>query len=123
MEINQELLAAFHKEAQENIDTLCEGASLLKAHQAKQAVVYNTFVAAHTLTTNAAYMKKTQMHGLVRSMKEILRAAHNHTLELSPDLVSLLTQGAEGCQILLKKPALEHYEQLLEKLKRVEANL
>jgi chemotaxis protein histidine kinase CheA len=115
MEIDQELLEAFYQEARENIDALCTGTSVLKTYQNKQA--------GQDFNKEEAYMKKTQMHGLVRSMKEILRAANDNALELSPDLVSLLSQGAEACKTLLKEPSLGHYDQLLEKLKQAEAKL
>jgi chemotaxis protein histidine kinase CheA len=128
-QIDQELYEAFYEEARENIDVLCNGFASLTERSgrceksASDELIYNAFVAAHTLTTNAAYVQKNQMQGLARAMQEILRTAHEKKCDLSPDITTTLAQGALSCQTLLREQVVENYESLLEKLKRIEEGI
>ncbi|HZT09073.1 MAG TPA: response regulator [Chloroflexota bacterium] len=121
-QLRERLMATFKAEAEElshvlmaNLNSMAQGAS----GEAGRQLVESTFRSAHTLKGAARSVGMRQIESLCQSIETILRGLTRDEVQLSPSLISLLTEGVRGVSHLLAGDDAAFLEPLVARLDAV----
>jgi two-component system chemotaxis sensor kinase CheA len=100
--IREELIGSFRAELNEHIQTMTDGLLALEQGSVRgkkrQAMLENTFRAAHSLKGAARAMGVTVIEQLAHALEGILDGIQRDTIELTPDLFTACYQALDAIQ-------------------------
>jgi two-component system chemotaxis sensor kinase CheA len=99
-------LRLFFTEAEEGLQAMEHSLVRLEVHPDDDEAVAELFRAVHTLKGNASSLGFAPLAELAHGMEDVLERLRKRTLEVSPDLVTLLLRAVDGLGRLVPAAAL-----------------
>jgi two-component system chemotaxis sensor kinase CheA len=118
MNDDKELMDVFFKEAHGLLDEMRRELTSL-SEEPNTANLDNLFRCAHTLKGSSGSVGFGKVYEISLLLQDIFKSAKNGRLEISADIIPLLSRGVEACQKLLNGEEVQGIGELTQQLNRI----